>query len=174
MLYPGSFVDIAPSFVWPLVTYVDTDRRAERFFDDRDGVRELLAEHGVVPGAHDVRFVGADYRRDLPLDDESFDLLLQLYTGPAVEHVTRYLAPGGVLLANASHGDAALAALDPRYELLAAVESRSGDYRVVGGGLERFMVPKKPVELTATMIRASGRGIAYTRSAFAYLFRRLA
>lgn len=26
VLYPGSFVDIAPSVVWPLVTYVDTDR----------------------------------------------------------------------------------------------------------------------------------------------------
>ena len=28
VLYPGSYVDIAPSFVWPSVTYVDIDRRA--------------------------------------------------------------------------------------------------------------------------------------------------
>ena len=30
VLYPGSFVDIAPSFVFPSVTYIDTDRRTPR------------------------------------------------------------------------------------------------------------------------------------------------
>ena len=29
-LYPGSYVDVAPSFVFDDVTYVDIDRRAER------------------------------------------------------------------------------------------------------------------------------------------------
>ena len=172
VLYAGSFVDVAPSFVWPRVTYVDMDRRAKRFFDDADGVAELIAEHGADPAAHQAVFVAADYRDELPLDDESFDLLVSLYTGPALDHVTRYLAPGGVLLANSSHGDVALAALDDRYELIGAVESRSGAYRVVVDGLDRYLVPKRDVDVTADMIRDSGRGIAYTRSAFAYLFRR--
>ena len=44
VLYPGSYVDLAPSFVWPSVTYVDTDRRARRFFADGDGVRAIIAE----------------------------------------------------------------------------------------------------------------------------------
>ena len=34
VLYPGSYVDLAPSFVWPQVTYVDIDKRAEQFFED--------------------------------------------------------------------------------------------------------------------------------------------
>lgn len=38
VLYPGSFVDIAASFVFDDVLYVDTDRRAKRFFDDVGGV----------------------------------------------------------------------------------------------------------------------------------------
>ena len=172
VLYPGSFVDVAPSFVWPRVTYVDMDRRAARFFEDADGVAELIADHGADPLAHRAVFLAADYRDELPLDDERFDLLVSLYTGPALDHVTRYLAPGRVLLANSSHGNVALAALDDRYELIGAVESRSGAYRVVDERLERYLVPKKDVEITADMIRASGRGIAYTRSAFAYLFRR--
>ena len=37
VLYPGSYVDLAPSFVWPSVTYVDIDRRATQFFDDEAG-----------------------------------------------------------------------------------------------------------------------------------------
>lgn len=30
VLYPGSFVDVAPSFVFDNVTYVDSDRQAAR------------------------------------------------------------------------------------------------------------------------------------------------
>lgn len=174
VLYPGSFVDLAPSFVWPRVTYVDMDRRAARFFDDAEGVGELIAEHGADAALHEARFFAADYRDELPFADESFDLLISLFTGPALDHVTRYLAPGGTLLANSSHGDVALASLDERYELIGAVEARAGDYRVTADGLDRFLVPKKPAQLSAEMIRNSGRGIAYTRSAFAYLFRRCA
>lgn len=47
VLYPGSYVDVAPSFIWPSVTYVDLDRRAARFFGDREGVDELLNENGA-------------------------------------------------------------------------------------------------------------------------------
>ena len=42
LLYAGSYVDITPSFVWPSVTYVDVDKRANRFFGDADGVAELV------------------------------------------------------------------------------------------------------------------------------------
>ncbi len=52
VLYPGSYVDAAPSFVWPSVTYVDVDRRAKRFFDDQEGVQELVANQ-VDPGGED-------------------------------------------------------------------------------------------------------------------------
>lgn len=41
VLYPGSFVDIAPSAVYPRVTYVDVDKRTPRFFGDRDGIAEI-------------------------------------------------------------------------------------------------------------------------------------
>ncbi len=44
-LYPGSFVDIAASFVFDEVTYVDVDRRTAQFFGDAPGVAELIAEH---------------------------------------------------------------------------------------------------------------------------------
>ena len=37
VLYPGSFVDIAPSFVFPNAVYVDLDKRANRFFKDTSG-----------------------------------------------------------------------------------------------------------------------------------------
>ena len=47
---------------------------------------------------------------------------------------------------------------------------RDGRYRVATDRLDRYLVPKHPEAADADRIRASGRGIAYTSTAFAYLF----
>ena len=80
---------------------------------------------------------------------------------------------GGILLVNPSHGDAALASIDRRYRLAGVVVHRSGRYRVTVKDLETYLIPKQPIEVTAEMIHERGRGIAYTKPAFAYLFTRL-
>ncbi len=172
VLYAGSYVDVAPSFVCPDVTYVDLDRRAARFFSDHAGVDELLAEHGAT--GHRVRFIHGSYADALELDDDRFDLLVSLYAGPVSEHCTRYLRPGGHLLVNPSHGDAALASIDPRYRLAAVVESSGDDYSVTDRDLDQYLVPKRDVEVTAALIHETGRGVAYTKSPFAYVFERVA
>lgn len=173
VLYPGSFVDMAPSFVWPSVTYVDVDRRAAQFFSDEDGVNELLEQHGADPTLHSTRFVNADYQDSIELDDSSFDLLISLYAGFVSEHCTRYLRVGGSLLVNPSHGDAAMASIDDRYQLRGAVVSRSGAYSVSTKDLDGYFVPKRDVVVSKEMLHSEGRGIAYTRSPFAYLFERV-
>jgi len=172
-LYPGSYVDIAPSFVIPSVTYVDMDKRAPRFFGDRDGVTELIAEHEGGPADPDVTFIHADYRSDLLLVDETFDLLISLYAGFITEACTRYLRVGGHLLVNPSHGDTALAALNPQLDLVGVVRSRNGDYTVTADNLDSYLVPKSDTEVTRELIHETGRGVPYTRTEFAYLFERV-
>ncbi len=168
-LYPGSYVDLSPSMVIDSVCYVDTDRRAARYFADTDLLRsELRGRSGPEPV---VDFVAADYTSELPLAGSAFDLLISLYAGPVWEHCRPYLRPGGLLLANASHGDASLAALDPELTLVAAVLHRDGRFRLDTEGLQRYLVPRKAAAADAEAIRRSGRGIAYTKPAFAYLFR---
>ena len=98
------------------------------------------------------------------------DLLISLFAGPLSDHARRYLRPGGWLLANSSHGDASLAALDPTLRLVAVAHARGGHYRVTTDRLEEYLVPRRPEMADADRIRSSGRGIAYTRTAFAYLF----
>lgn len=170
VLYPGSFVDIAPSFVFDSVTYVDNDRRAARFFADPTGVDEIISRHRLRPTSANWRFIGADYQTELDLADQSVGLLVSLYAGFVSEHCTRYLLPGGWLLVNPGHGDAAMASIDPRYRLAAAVKSRSGRYTVTDRDLGGYLIPKRPTTVTAELLRDTGRGIAYTRSPFAYLF----
>ncbi len=173
VLYPGSYVDIAPSFIWPSVTYVDVDRRAEQFFADKDGITDLLTEHGVISDHHAVRFIHSDYTSDLGDPELSFDLLISLYGGFVSEHCTRYLRPGGFLLVNSSHGDAAMASLDPRHRLSGVVVADADCYSVHTDELDRYLVPKRDVEITIELLHETGRGIAYTRSPFAYLFERV-
>lgn len=169
-LYPGSYLDLAPSTAVPSVTYVDTDRRAARFFADTALVRAEL-EGRTLPGAGaGVAFLHQDYTRRLPLPDAGFDLLVSLFAGPVWDHCRRYLAPAGVLLANTSHGDASLAALDPALRLVAAVHLRDGRYRLATEGLDTYLVPRHAEAADPARIREQGRGISYTRSAFAYVF----
>lgn len=172
VLYPGCYVDVAPSFVFKSVIYLDVDNRAPKFFADMDGVLEIIADHDG-PSEPQIRFIHADYTSRLDLPDEHVDLLVSLYAGFISEHCTRYLKIGGTLLVNPSHGDAAMASLDPRYELTGVVISRSGDYRVSTTNLDAYLVPKKPQEITTETLHASGRGVGYTRSPFAYLFTRI-
>ena len=170
VLYPGSWVDIAPSFVFDDVTYVDTDRRAAQFFDDPHGVNEIIAEHRHPKSPTEWRFIKADYTSDLPLPDGHFDLLVSLYAGFISEHCTRYLQPGGHLLVNPSHGDAAMASINPSYRLVAVIKSRSGRYTVTDKDLDTYLIPKRPTTITSETLHESGRGIGYTKPAFAYLF----
>ena len=174
VLYAGSYVDVAASFAFPDVTYVDVDDRAARFFGDEEGVREIVEANRTDGTTARVDFVHADYGGDLGLRPDSFDLLISLYAGFVSEHCTRYLRVGGTLLANPSHGDAAMASIDPRYRLWGVVLSRSGDYRVTREDLDGYMVPKKPDPITVERLHHLGKGIAYTRPAFAYLFERVA
>jgi hypothetical protein len=171
VLYPGSFVDVAPSVVFPSVTYVDTDRRTPGFFADRDGIIEIVTSSGG-PANADYQFIHADYQEPLDLPARSFDLLVSLYSGFVSEHCTDYLKIGGGLLVAPSHGDVAMASIDSRYELSSVVVSRNGDYRVRTESLETYLEPKSPVEITPAMLHERGRGIAYTKSPFAYLFTR--
>jgi len=171
-LYPGSYVDIAASVVFPSVTYVDVDKRAARFFSDTAGVLEIIENEGGLP-PESVSFVHRDYTEDLDLDDESFDVLISLYAGFISESCTQQLRIGGVLLVNPSHGDAAMASIDRRYELTGVVLSGSGTYRIRSDALDTYLIPKAETTITPEMLHERGRGIAYTKSPFAYLFTRV-
>lgn len=171
VLYAGSYVDIAPSFVYSDVIYADMDKRAAVFFADTEGVRQIICDHGGPENGR-VAFVHGDYRT-LGLKANSFGLLISLYAGFISESCGHFLRIGGHLLVNASHGDAALAALDPRFKLAAVVTSANGRYRVTDRNLESYMLPKKQQTITRECLKKSGRGIGYTKSPFAYLFKRV-
>ena len=170
-LYPGSFAHITPSLVIPSVTYADTDRRCPGFFED-PAILRMVENRRSYSEEPEVVFHAADYNKQLPEDDQSFDLLISQWAGPVSQACKRYLRIGGILLANDSHGDASLASLDGAYRLVGIVNLRAGRYRLSEANLDAYFTPKSGLPLTCDMIEQRGRPVPYVKSANAYLFRR--
>ena len=104
--------------------------------------------------------------------DGSVGLLVSLYAGFVSEYCSRYLRPGGWLLVNPSHGDVAMASIASAFRLGAVVNARSSDYTVSRRNLDDYLIPKRPTDVSRDLLHERRRGIAYTKSPFAYLFQR--
>ena len=168
VLYPGSYIHVTPSLIFDDVVYVDTDPKAKRFFRELDDVHALVMQLRGNQQPVEIGFRGIDYA-DVPEPAASFDLLISLYAGFVSEACGWLLRPGGLLLANNSHGDASMAALDPSFELVAAVTRRD---RLRTDELDTYLQPKSRPTPTIDDLRRTGRGVAFTRDAKSYLFRR--
>jgi hypothetical protein len=177
VLYAGSYVDIAPSVYFGDVRYVDTDKRAARFFSEAESVRQLVAAKQAQVGCRSggmVRFDHQDYRTPLDLQERSVTLLISLFAGFISDTCTRYLATGGHLFVNDSHGDASLASLDPHYRLVGVMLKTGDCYEMSTRNLGAYFIAKRGLPPTAASLHASGRGPVYTERPFAYLFERTA
>lgn len=174
------------------------DKRTPRFLGDREGILEILAQHEGSPPGPALAFIHGDYSDTRLLEAHlgtkeeekpQFDLLVSLYAGVISEHCTPCLKIGGRLLVNPSHGDAAMASIDPRYVLSGVVVEKSestttssssgdggGGYHIEQDNLETHLIPKKKEHTTITVetLHQTGKGIPYTKSPFAYLFTRVA
>jgi hypothetical protein len=176
-LYPGCFVHVTPSFVIPEMCYVDSDRNASRFFGEGTA-RELVEGNRIYDQAPFLEFHFQDYRKSIPIDDNSVELLVSQYAGFVSESCKRYLAPGGYLIANNSHGDAGLASCDREFKLVAVVNRRGDKWWLSTRNLSDYFIPKsstvprEPSEL-ANYIRALGKGIGYTKTATDYVFEKV-
>lgn len=173
ILYPGSFVHVTPSFVFADVVYVDSDRRAKTFFEAME-VQDFVAGRKQYPQEARMTFYAADYQESLPEADQSFDLLISQYAGFVGQDCKAYLKSGGYLLANNSHGDAGVAAIDEAYVLRAAVFLRQGRHQLSETNLEAYFVPKSSkIKVTREYLIERQRGIGYQKSANAYLFQKV-
>jgi hypothetical protein len=80
-LYPGSFIHITPSFIFPEVIYVDSHSQAKRFFKNIKDVIEIINSKKQYPKKSNVIFFGQSYLKPLPTPVNSIDLLISQYAG---------------------------------------------------------------------------------------------
>ncbi|MFX1380276.1 MAG: hypothetical protein ACFFA4_14405, partial [Promethearchaeota archaeon] len=86
----------------------------------------------------------------------------------------KYLKKEGLLLANNTHGDASMAYLDNDYEFIAAIYRSNRQYRLTYKNLEKYFIPKnQELKVNEEYLKEKRRGIGYTKTANAYLFRKI-
>ncbi|MDY6872817.1 MAG: hypothetical protein SVR81_02455 [Chloroflexota bacterium] len=171
-IYPGSFVQVSPSFIFPRVVYIDSDQGAVRFFQS-GAPAELVEARKEYPQAPTIAFHGIDYTNLIEDYRAKFDLLISQYAGFISGVCKPYLKPGGYLLVNNSHADAGLASLDPDYELAATVHRRQGKYRLSTASLADYFIPKQDIRVTREWLLERGKGVGYTKTAPLYLFQKV-
>ncbi len=171
-LYPGSFVHVTPSYVIPTVVYADADGRAVRFFAD-PALREFVLRQRQYEREPEIRFHAGDFAIAIDEPDGSFDLLISQYAGFVSRACKRYLAVGGRLVVNNSHGDASMAALDPDWRLTAVYRRQGEHFNFSDSDLETYMISKRGAAPTESDLERTMRGPAFTRTVAGYVFERV-
>jgi len=170
-LYPGSFVHITPSLVIPHMVYVDMDKRCKPFFNS-ERTRAFVDKNKVYGKSATYSFHKADFSNDLPLVNVSFDILISLYAGFISKYCGKYLRKGGILLANNSHGDAPLAYLDEKFELIGVVKRSGNRFSYSEEELDSYFILKGNRPIDKVTIEKTMKGPAYIKVAYAYVFRK--
>lgn len=171
-IYPGSYIQVSPSFIYPTVVYIDSDKHAIRFFQS-DLLEEIVEERKEYPEDPEIFFHGIDYTNLIDAYRSRFDLLISQYAGFISGVCKPYLRRGGYLLVNNSHGDAGMASIDRDYQLIAAVHRRKGKYRQSTSSLADYFIPKKDIKVTRELLLERKKGIGYTKTATLYLFQKV-
>ncbi len=171
-IYPGSYIQVSPSFIFPTVVYIDSDKHAIRYFQS-EALGEIVENRKEYPQDAEIVFHGRDYGELIDDYHSRFDLLISQYAGFISEVCKPYLRNGGYLLVNNSHGDAGMASIDPDYRLIATVPRRRGKYRLSTASLEAYFIPKRDIKVTRALLLERKRGIGYTRTAPLYLFQKM-
>ena len=172
VLYPGCYIHITPSLIFPDVTYVDSFRNTNKFYESLE-IKKFIEKNKEYTEKSKFKFYLQDYSKDLPEELESFDLIISLYGGFVGQAVKKYLKKGGILVCNNSHGDATMASLDSAYELIAIYNRKSDEkFTISSKNLNEYLILKKKITITKKDLEKTMKGIAYTKSPSGYVFRK--
>lgn len=168
--YPGSYIDITPSFFFPIAYYIDTDKKAKKFFENENLILEYIKKNKTYEADVTIKYYPKDYRMNFEGIINSSDLLISLYSGFISKFCKNLLKKNGLLLANNSHGDASMAQLDNDFKFYATINFRNNKYYLSKDGLDEYFITKKNIIVTKELLEKTNRGIGYKKSANYYLF----
>ena len=172
VLYPGCFVHITASFVYPHVVYVDQNPNAVEFFANHHAVLQFINRRKIYRRRAYLRFISLDYTQPLPLKPGSFDLLLAIYAGGISLACKRYLKSGGFLISNNHQDDAGQAARDPEFDLVAVIRRAKDSFEIDLHSLKQYFIPlPQPVQARLKRGHANPER-HYSQDADYYLFRK--
>ncbi|HAK46244.1 MAG TPA: hypothetical protein DCO79_10055 [Spirochaeta sp.] len=108
---------------------------------------------------------------ELPVEEGGLDVIFSFYAGFISQQCKKYLKPGGILVANNSHGDSSIAAVDEDYEFIAVLKRNGRRFSMSEEDLDSYFIKKNgtAIDLENVMKKMTEEG--FTKTAFAYVFR---
>ena len=170
--YPGSYIDITPSFFFPTTYYIDTDKKAKKFFSNEKELLDYIIKNKSYDEEVKLKYYPEDYRTDFDEIKNSSDLLISLYAGFISKYCKNLLKKNGLLISNNSHGDASMAHLDEDFNFYGVIDYQNKKYYLKSDKLDEYFIPKKNITVTKELLEKTNRGVGYTKSASFYLFNR--
>ncbi|KLI44851.1 hypothetical protein SZ52_00680 [Brachyspira hyodysenteriae] len=119
-LYPGSYIDITPSFFIEDVTYIDNFKNTDKFFKNINSIIDFINENKKYDNELKINFIYEDYRKKLEICND-FDLIISQYGGIISPYVKNFLKSNGIYLCNDSHADATITYFDNDFDLLGII-----------------------------------------------------
>jgi hypothetical protein len=171
-LYPGSYIDITPSFFYRKTVYIDNFKKTNKFFTKQD-LMNLILNYKRYEGEPILKFYFRDFTKTIEELDKKFDLLISLYAGFVSKYCKNYLKKGGLLLVNNSHGDASMADLDKEFSLYGVIYRSNRKLYLSQKNLEHYFIPKKEIEISMEYLEKKMKGIGYKKTASFYLFKKV-
>lgn len=166
-LYPGSYIDIFPSFYIQNVTYVDNFKKTTQFFKDITNLEKYIQKNNATGWTPSVRFIFEDYWKITNIP--KVELIISQFGGFVGQATKKFLKKKGLLLCNDSHGDASLANLDPEFKLIGIFDEQMIYH---SNDLDKYFTFKRKIvskkEIILTM-----KGPKYKLMASNYVFQKI-
>ena len=155
VLYPGSWIHLTPSLVFPHVVYVDFFAEMKSIFADSK-LLKYIEIHSETISKPIIKFHIADYREQIGEQLESFDLLISLSSGFVSQSCGSFLCKGGLLFVNNEHYDASMAYVDPSF-LPIGVFIQTGKLIEKTQMIEEYFLTNKGQAFTIEMIKENSK-----------------
>ncbi|HEY0656595.1 MAG TPA: hypothetical protein VGD65_25855 [Chryseosolibacter sp.] len=165
VLYPGCAIHVTPSFYFQHVVYVDKSQQAMQFFKNEAGVNDLINHRKTYKRSAHWRFIGNDFQNDIGISDESFDLLLSLFSGKLIRYCERYVRRGGLILTTNVFSDHESIRQRTDVTLVALIRCKKGSYYIDKAELESK-------EQKQSNLKRNRSGLEYIDNETYYLYKK--
>lgn len=173
VLYPGSYVHITPSLIFPEVIYMDTDKKANSFFTNREDIWQYINHNKEYSDDHKFHFLHEDYRMANKLQQSSVDLIISEYAGFVSLYTKPFLKKKGILIAGDSHGDGTMANSDTDFKFLGVLEYNKGHYFYKNRDKGNYFTMNRNRDVDFDLIRKKMKGPKYSHNAAYYIFQKI-
>jgi len=155
VLYPGSWIHLTPSLVFPHVVYVDSFGKMESMFNDLE-LLDYIETHSETVNKPVINFHRADYKDGIPEEKESFDLLISLSSGFVSEYCKPYLRREGLLFVNNEHYDASMAYVDQSFAPI-GIFTHNGKLIEGKQKIQEYFLTKNNQAITLEMVEENSK-----------------